>query len=257
MNQSCRTEQLCNGQSPRDTVIADDTFLNMHRRHSILFFVTFVLTVASQTTTKADSIVSFKRGKATVNLDINEVPELKEWGTNAAGLALEWHPRICNLLATKDVTPPKTVTLRIIKSEKGIASTQGTTITVSSHWIEKHPEDIGLVIHELVHVIQGYPDGTPFWITEGIADYIRRAIFEGQPQDFFPIPRQDNAYLQGYNTAAGFLFWLESDRGPGIVKSLNSMARNGEYKDTLFVEKTGQPLEALWSEYAKEHSSNR
>ena len=219
---------------------------------SAIWFASTAVTMVLASPASADEVVTMTRGSATVNLDVNEVPALKQWGTDAAKLAIQWHPRICNLLSTQGVTPPKTFTLRIINSEEGLAATQGDVITVSSHWIRKHPEDVGLIIHELTHVIQGYPNGNAWWITEGIADYTRRVIYEGLPQDSFDDRPEEKGYLRGYNTAAGFLFWLESGTAPGIVKRLNSAARKGEYNEGLFHEITGQSLEALWDDYVKD-----
>jgi len=187
-----------------------------------------------------------------VILDVSEVPELREWGTQGAKLITEWHPRLCNLLPTKGFDPPNEVTLNLAKSDEGVASTTGNVITVSSHWIEKHPEDIGLVLHELVHVIQSYPAADPWWVTEGIADYERRAIYEGRPQSWFPRPSAANGYEQGYNAAAGFLLWLEVNHAPGIVNKLNSSLRRRNYSDKLFKEETGFALEELWKMYTSE-----
>ncbi len=59
---------------------------------------------------------------------------------------------------------------------------QAGEITISAAWVRKHPEDIGMVIHELTHVVQCYPrskNGADlFWIGEGVADYIRNFEFE-------------------------------------------------------------------------------
>lgn len=197
----------------------------------------------------AEEPIELKRQDVVVRLDVSQVPDLKDWGVDAAHLILEWHPRICNLLPTKGITPPREITLRIVQSNEGVAATSGNVITVSSHWIEKHPEDIGLTIHELVHVIQGYPNADSWWITEGIADYIRRVVYEGQPRRFFPIPQKDQGYQQGYNTAAGFLFWLETERAPGIVNRLNTALRTGTYDESLFQEQTKQSLDELWADY--------
>jgi hypothetical protein len=205
----------------------------------------------------ADEVISFKLGEVVVNLDVNEAPDLKDWGTKASHLVLDWHPRICNLLPSKGVTPPKTISLRLVKSDKDVASTTGTTISVSSDWIRKHPDDFGLIVHELVHVIQTYPDGHPQWITEGIADYIRVVVFEGQPQHSFEVPSDEQAYLQGYRIAAGFLFWLESDLAPGLVNQLNTSIRKGEYHDEVFEKAAGKSLDDLWREYAKENITKR
>lgn len=184
-----------------------------------------------------------------VELDTSEVPHLAQWGEEAKALIVRWHPRINNLLAIKDYKPPRQIALKIRKSDNGVGATSGTTITISSGWIEKHPEDSGLVVHELVHVIQSYPNGDPWWVTEGIADYLRWGIYEGKEQSWFPRPKEKRGYEKGYQVAAGFLLWLESDLAPGIVKKLNTAMRKGEYSDDLFKTETGKSLDDLWNEY--------
>lgn len=184
-----------------------------------------------------------------VKLDTSEVPHLQDWGNDAKDLIIRWHPRINNLLATKGVTPPRSITLNLHKTDKGVGSTSGTTISVSSHWIEKHPEDLGLVHHELVHVIQDYPSGDPWWVTEGIADYLRWGVYEGKQQDWFPRPKEKQGYKKGYRVTAGFFLWIESDASPGIVKQLNTAMRNGEYSDMIFDRETGKSLDELWNSY--------
>lgn len=187
--------------------------------------------------------------EAVVKLDTTQVPELADWGQEARDLMIEWHPRFTNLLASKGFTPPNRMELILQKSDKGIGGTAGSRIVVSSHWIEKHPEDIGLVAHELVHIIQRYPSPQPGWVTEGIADYMRWAIYEGKPLDFFPISKKAQGYRDSYRVTAGFFLWLESDQAPGIVRRLNAAMRNRAYDDALFEEAAGKPLDQLWNEY--------
>lgn len=189
---------------------------------------------------------------ATVELDASAVPELEAWGQDAQKLAAEWYPRICHLLPTKDFTPASSVQITLRKSDRGIADASGGNIRISSGWIEKHPEDIGLVVHEMVHVVQSYRRGGPSWLTEGIADYIRWAIYECKPQEWFSVPDQPDGYRQSYRVSAGFLLWIESDRAPGIVKKLNTAMRNGQYSDEIFEKETGLALGPLWAEYVKE-----
>lgn len=185
-----------------------------------------------------------------VELDTSQVPELRQWGEEARALIVQWHARISNLLPTAGFKPPRRVSLTLRKSDQGIGGTSGTHISVSSHWIEKHPEDLGLVFHELVHVIQAYPSAEPGWLTEGIADYLRWGIYEGKEQAWFPRPRKEQGYRQGYQVAGGFLMWLESDKAPGIVKKLNTAMRNRTYSDRIFSVETGQSLDELWHEYS-------
>jgi len=204
-------------------------------------------------------VVSFAfaaNAKVIVHLDVsdvNDVPKLVEWGNQAKELIEQWHQRIANLIPTKGFDAPAEVWLRIRKSDRGIAGTSGGRITVSSGWIEKHPEDIGLVFHELVHVIQDYKGGGPGWLVEGIADYLRWAIYEGRSQDWFPLTDKAQGYKESYRVAGGFFLWLESDRCPGIVNKLNAGLRKRTYKDeALFKQEAGSTIDELWDGYVKE-----
>jgi hypothetical protein len=193
----------------------------------------------------------------TVTLDASAVPELQEWCEAARREMIAWHPRIRNLLASEGFTPPNEVELVVKKTDEGVAGTSRDRITLSSKWFLEHPEDIGAVIHELVHVIQSYPRGRPGWVTEGVADYVRWAIYEGKPLEWFPVPRGDDGYTGGYRTAAGFLLWLESGPGPGIVRRLNRAMRERSYDDALFAEHAGKPLPELWQDYATARGGSR
>ncbi len=186
-----------------------------------------------------------------VELDASEVPHLKDWGESARKLILEWHPRMSNLLPMKNYQSPRKIRLKLKKTNKGVAYTAGTTIVVSSHWIEKHPEDLGLIVHELVHVIQSYPSGRPSWLIEGIADYLRWGIYEGKPQKWFPKTKDKRGYEKSYRVTAGFLLWLESDLAPGIVKKLNIAMRRGSYSPELFHQETQLTLDELWDKYSE------
>jgi hypothetical protein len=187
-----------------------------------------------------------------VTLDVSEAPGSKKWAEEARRLMIEWHPRIANLLPSRGFEPPRTITLKMSSTYKGVAATSGEAITVSSRWIEEHPEDVGVVIHELVHVIQAYPKNDAPWLTEGIADYVRWAIYEGKPQEWFPRPREKQGYKKGYRDAAGFLLWLERDRAPGIVNRLNRALRGGTYSDEIFQKAAGLPLAELWNLYVND-----
>jgi len=179
----------------------------------------------------------------------SEVPTLLDWAHETRSLLVTWHPRIDDLLRTKGFSVTHRISLNIEKSDEGVAETSDDVITVFSHWIEKHPADVGLAVHELVHVIQAYPSPEPSWITEGIADYIRFAIFEEKPQSWFPVPAEEQGYKAGYRGTAGFLLWLESDTSQGIVKTLNTAMRSGTYSDELFKSETGFFLDELWQAY--------
>ena len=197
------------------------------------------------------------QANVTVHLDVNDVNDsamLVEWGQNAQTLIEQWYQRTANLIPTKGFEVPTEVWLRIRKTNRGVASASGGRISVSSGWIESHPEDIGCVHHEMVHVIQNYGRRRiPGWVTEGIADYLRWAIYEGKPLDWFPVSDKPNGYRDSYRITGGFFLWLESEPAPGIVNKLNTAARRGTFTDeTWFESQTGRTIESLWADYLKD-----
>ena len=133
---------------------------------------------------------------------------------------------------------------------KGVAYTSGNTITIAGDWIKKSPDDYGMVVHELTHVIQQYrrTKRTDGWLVEGIADYVRYFKYEPGPS-IGRMGRNAN-YRQGYRTAARFLDWIERTHDKGIVVKVNKALRKGEYKDDLFKEDTGKSLDDLWAEFS-------
>jgi len=50
--------------------------------------------------------------------------------------------------------------------------------------------------------------------------------------------------------AGGFLYWLETDRAPGIVKKLNTAMRNQTCTAEIFKRETGLTLNELWNAYS-------
>ncbi len=215
--------------------------------------------------------------------DCSAAPELESWGKDAVAIAGEWYPKISELLNGEEPLASPAVTI-VIKRMDGIAYTSENRITVSANWIERHPDDTGLVVHELVHVVQDYRVPTPAWIAEGIADYIRFFLYENQWDWACRIDPDRSHYTDGYQTSAAFLRWiagthrrggtagvtsdmpvaLESrsgdareensrcsllERETAFIQKLNRSCRDGVYSDDFFVEATGETLDVLWNEF--------
>ncbi len=189
-----------------------------------------------------------------VNLNVSQVPKLEDWGIQAKNLITIWSPRIARILDVGDY--PHNIDLTIQKSDEGIAYADSNAITVSSHWIEKYPEDIGLIVHEAVHVVQLYPEFEPGWVTEGIADYIRWHSYEKKPLDWFPIGEEEKGYEAAYRITGGFFLWITNYKNEDFIKILNTAMKNGVYEQTLFFQNTGKDLDALWQEYIQYRMAN-
>lgn len=185
---------------------------------------------------------------AAVVVDTHDTADLAEWGSKAGREVLTWLPKLSTLLTSEGHTPPNEVTLRFDPSYDGVAYTQGATIVVAADWVRRHPDDVGLVIHELVHVVQDYRGRGEGWLTEGIADYIRYWIYEPGRRTF-PIERGKSHYRQGYGTDGAFLDWIERTRSKGAVAKLNGACREGRYDAARFAEIAGTPLDELWEAF--------
>ncbi|TLD72082.1 hypothetical protein FEM03_04975 [Phragmitibacter flavus] len=180
-----------------------------------------------------------------VHVDCSQAPECEAWGQQAKAMVELWFPIIATYLDTPGWRPPPEILL-IFLEMKGVAHASGHTIHISRDWIKKQPQDIGMVLHEMVHVIQGYPPQKEhWWLVEGIADYIRfwKAEPGGQPK----INRGTDHYRKGYRVTGAFLAWIETTHAPLIVQEANLALRRGTYSDALFKKKTGMDLDALWT----------
>jgi hypothetical protein len=130
-----------------------------------------------------------------VVIDVSDFPEGKAWAEAAKALVEEWYPLVTAMLATEDFRPPQEIKL-IIKREIGPpAFASGGAITINGQWITRNPHDLGMVIHELVHVVQAYPRNrhNTGWLVEGIADYIRWWRYEPESITAGARPRIDPA----------------------------------------------------------------
>jgi hypothetical protein len=182
---------------------------------------------------------------ATALVDTNDAADLKDWGNKAGTLCVEWFPKIAVLLPSDGFTAPKEVVLYFDPKMKGVAHAANGKITISAAFVRSHPDDWGMVVHELTHVVQSYPSGGPGWLVEGIADYIRIVHFEPQA----PRPKLDPAkasYKDAYKTSAMFLEWLEKQHTAGLVLQMNAALRQGRYDDVMWRKLTGKTVDELW-----------
>jgi hypothetical protein len=186
-----------------------------------------------------------------VIVDTSDAPDSADWAADAKKLVEKWHPKIAAMLPSDGFTPPMKVKLVFKKSAKFLAYTSGNTISISEDWIKKHPDDYGMVVHELTHVIQGYPHSDAGWLVEGIADYVR--FFKYEPDTKLNAVNPKRAkYKDGYRTTAMFLAWLEKSEDKEIVTKLNKALRGGHYRPELFKEYTSSSLDDLWDKFLKD-----
>ncbi len=186
----------------------------------------------------------------TVNVDVSEIPNAKAWGEKAKEVVIAWYPTVTSLLATEDWKAPKELNIVIKKEISAPAWASGNTITVSGKWITEHPDDLGMVVHELTHIVQSYPRNrnNTGWLVEGIADYIRWWRYEPEA----PRPRIDPEkakYTDAYRTTAYWLAWISRKYDMRLVPALDRELRKGSNPLPVFEKMTKKSADELWKEF--------
>jgi hypothetical protein len=190
-----------------------------------------------------------KKPDFTVVVEYSTVPDIKDWAEKAKTLVEKWYPILCKRLAVKGIDPPKTVTLTFEDQEEGIAGTGGDHIGINAKWVRAHPDDWGMVIHELVHVVQSYPKYDPSWLVEGVADYTRYHYFEPERHNLAVDPAK-HSYKEGYWTVGAFLAYMEKKVDKKIVSRVNELMKKGTFTPEFWKRYQGKTIDDLWKDYA-------
>jgi hypothetical protein len=192
-----------------------------------------------------------------VEADWSHASECAEFGQKSAALVREWYPRLRQLLASTNEPPPASVIRLFFLPMEGVAFASGTDIRIAGDWVtKKAPQDYGMVIHELTHVVQGYDGGGEGWLTEGIADYVRDFVFEPGSRAINVDPDKAS-YRDGYTTTAAFLDWLVKHKDQQIVGRLNAASRARRSIPEEFKEATGKTTDELWAEFTASLRADR
>jgi len=147
---------------------------------------------------------------------------------------------------------PKLVTFFLDKDYKGVAAAGGGVIRYNPTWFHKNPEDIDVVTHELMHIVQGYGyTNVPSWVTEGIADYVRATEGINNEKANWKMPdlKPEHKYSSSYRITARFFLWITQNYKKDFVKKLDDAARQKTYSDATWKKLTGKTLDELWQEY--------
>ncbi|HET6386323.1 MAG TPA: basic secretory protein-like protein [Armatimonadota bacterium] len=184
-----------------------------------------------------------------VTLDYSAAPDMKAWAENAVKVVQGWYPKIALLLPSPGYTPPTHVTIILRKDINVPAETGGGQMSLSVSWFKAHPDDVGALVHESVHVVQSYHSrGNPGWLVEGIADYIRWQLYEPVPLPG-PLNPDRVTYHDAYRTTAAFLAFVTDTHGVDVVTPLNAAMREGRYKESLWKDLTGETLPQLGADW--------
>jgi hypothetical protein len=139
-----------------------------------------------------------------------------------------------------------------------IAATDAAAGVVSLNigYFNAHPHDWGAVYHELTHVAQNYPGGTPRFITEGVADYLRFYLGGSLTPDTPPVESYgrarcpaDQNYASGYGCAAALLKYANDVYRTDATLAVHELALRGHgssYSATLQRVTHGRGVVELW-----------
>lgn len=153
----------------------------------------------------------------------------------------------------------KKVTFVMDPAYDGVAATGNDTVRFNPEWFHKHPNDIDVVTHEVMHIVQAYPnDAGPGWITEGIADYVRYKMGIDNDGAGWKLPDYNakQNYDNAYRITARFFVWIEQQHDKDFVKQLDAAMRNKQYTDNFAQQHTGKTFDELWSEYGNNPKIN-
>lgn len=148
----------------------------------------------------------------------------------------------------------KTVAFVVDTAYKGVAATSNGRIVYNPNWFKLHPEDIDVVTHEGMHVVQDYKRSVgPGWLTEGIADYVRYKFGVNNEAAKWALPdyKPTHNYTNSYRITARFLLWIEKKQKKGIVKELDKQLHNHTYTAETWQQQTGKTLDELWKLYTE------
>jgi hypothetical protein len=148
----------------------------------------------------------------------------------------------------------KKVSFLVDTAYDGVAATSNDQVVFSSIWMDKHPEDIDVVTHEVMHIVQAYGNSTgPGWLTEGVADYARYkfGIDNAGAKWALPELKPEHKYENSYRITARFFAWIEKNVKQGTIKAVDASLRDHSYTNEIWTKLTGKDLDGLWADYIK------
>lgn len=231
--------------------------MTWHVRESVMQFrgwrpLLIALTLACCWRAHADADSKESR-TAKSSLSLTVTGEVNEAMAPIAGkmttLFFESYPRLLERFEHPEKPAPRAIRLHFNRNLKIPAQCSGNVVEVGVEWLKRHPDDLGMLTHELTHAVQQYPRSDPSWLTEGIADYARQ-LYGPAEQPNWSLPARlgpKNHYRDSYRVTARFLLWLDG-KHPGTVDKLHRRMQDRAFTVADFKEFTGTELDELWQQ---------
>lgn len=184
-------------------------------------------------------------------VDTRQATDLYQVAVNMSNTCQSVFPQIVQRLSSAITAAPHYITLTDSGFSNGAVAytdTAAGTIKVSISYMRSQPSDMGLVAHELTHVVQGYVNvNVPGWIVEGMADYMRYTLGYANSWSYFHCASSER-YTSGYGCGASLLKYVERVYMPSVVKDLHNTVRQNRYTDAFFTGNTGKTPDQLYAE---------
>jgi sulfur carrier protein ThiS len=213
-----------------------------------LVFCTFILFSLSVVAQEKETFTNDEYTVVFQNEDPNFNPDVKDGLIKTFFLV---YPKMVEVFNPKAL---KSLEIKIDTAYTGVAYANNGKITISSEWLRKKPEDLDVITHEVMHIVQSYPNNSgPGWLTEGIADYVRYKYGNDNKSAGWSLPEYTatNHYTRSYRVTARFLLWTTQQFDEDLVVKMDRNLREKTYTSELWIKYTDKTLDELWEEYSK------
>jgi len=202
-------------------------------------------TTAPKQAEKADA----KQERFTLTIGGDVPPDFAPTVGRLTTLFYQCYPKLVQRFEHPNKPAPRTIKMTFAKRLRVPAFCAGSEIRISVEWLQQHPDDIGLLTHELTHAVQAYPRNDPSWFTEGFADFTRQ-LYGPKEQPGWSLPKrltEKNSYRDSYRVTGRFLLWLDG-KYAGVVDKLHRRMQDKEFTLADFETYTRKPLDELWKD---------
>ena len=135
----------------------------------------------------------------------------------------------------------------VFKKMKAPAAVAGQTIFINFEYATKHPKDLGCYVHELAHIVQDYRGAKPWWMVEGLADYVRFAVCYKNLRALGINNRSH--YTNGYRATGRFLHWLVDKKDKKAVLKIHGLLKKKKFTKESMKDLFGKDIDSLWAEF--------
>ena len=216
--------------------------------------ITFSLLITVASSSIAQTSQTITHGKYTLQVSGNDAIFSPQEIQKLEETFFTVYPKLAKEYNKKTLTK---VVFFIDTSYHGVAATDDGRVVFSSEYMTKHPADIDVVTHEVMHIVQNYGNSAgQGWLTEGIADFARNKFGVNNADAHWSMPpyKEGQNYTNSYRITARFLTWLEKNKKKNLVKKIDASLRDHTYNNNSWKKLTGKDLDELWKEYTENPS---